>query len=242
MEDIADGRALQTAKIEQCVTSCILRWTAEIFPAIGLFTIFGPLLDVHFQKPATTLMLPNAQGVFETHQSVHPVSVIMYKHDLVYLTEDASHDAAIEHINEEAFGPGRFTRAAARIREQGPHDLSLSFICTDNGETIASVRMTPVLAGTVKGHLLGPLAVRPSHKNKGIGRELVRIAVEAASRKGSEAVILVGDPPYYGPLGFEKVSYNALSFPGPVDPRRVLVVPIAEGVHERLKGTIAWRE
>ncbi|MGO7580847.1 N-acetyltransferase GCN5, partial [Rhizobium ruizarguesonis] len=28
----------------------------------------------------------------------------------------------------------------------------------------------------------------------------------------------------------------------PVDPRRVLVVPIAEGVHERLKGTIAWRE
>ena len=94
-------------------------------------------------------MLPNAQGVFETHQSVHPVSVIMYKHDLVYLTEDASHDAAIEHINEEAFGPGRFTRAAARIREQGPHDLSLSFICADDGETIASVRMTPVLAGTV---------------------------------------------------------------------------------------------
>ncbi|MBY3210864.1 N-acetyltransferase [Rhizobium leguminosarum] len=187
-------------------------------------------------------MLPNAQGVFETHQSVHPVSVIMYKHDLVYLTEDASHDAAIEHINEEAFGPGRFTRAAARIREQGPHDLSLSFICTDNGETIASVRMTPVLAGTVKGHLLGPLAVRPSHKNKGIGRELVRIAVEAARRKGSEAVILVGDPPYYGPLGFEKVAYNALSFPGPVDPGRVLVVPIAEGVHARLRGPIAWRE
>jgi len=30
----------------------------------------------------------------------------MYKHDLVYLTEDASHDAVIELINEEAFGPG----------------------------------------------------------------------------------------------------------------------------------------
>ena len=48
--------------------------------------------------------------------------MLMYKHDLVYLTEDASHDAAIEHINEEAFGPGRHTRAAARIREQGPHE------------------------------------------------------------------------------------------------------------------------
>ena len=168
--------------------------------------------------------------------------MLMYKHDLVYLTEDASHDAAIEHINEEAFGPGRHTRAAARIREKGPHDLSLSFICADDGETIASVRMTPVMAGAVKGHLLGPLAVRPSHKSKGIGRELVRIAVEAAKRKGSEAVILVGDPPYYCPLGFEKVAYAALTFPGPVDPSRVLVVPFAEDAHARLRGKIAWRK
>jgi predicted N-acetyltransferase YhbS len=165
----------------------------------------------------------------------------MFHSGLVYLTEDASHDAAIELINEEAFGPGRHTRAAARIREQGPHDRSISFICADNGETIASVRMTPVLAGAVMGHLLGPLAVRPSHKNRGIGRELVRIAIDAARRKGSEGVILIGDPPYYMPLGFEKVAYKALDFPGPVDPNRVLVVPLGDDVHERLKGVIAWR-
>jgi predicted N-acetyltransferase YhbS len=102
--------------------------------------------------------------------------------------------------------------------------------------------MTPVLAGSVKGHMLGPLAVRPSHKSKGIGRELVRIAIEAARRKGSEAVILVGDPPYYMQLGFEKVAYGALEFPGPVDPGRVLVVPLVDDVHPRLKGVIGWRK
>ena len=164
----------------------------------------------------------------------------MQKHELVYLTEDASHDDVIELINDEAFGPARFTKAAQRIREQGPHDRSLSFICADDGETIGSVRMTPVLAGSVKGHMLGPLAVRPSHKSMGIGRELVRIAIEAARRKGSEGVILIGDPPYYMPLGFEKVPYGALTFPGPVDPGRVLVVPLADDVHPRLKGVIAW--
>ncbi|MBB4006360.1 GNAT family N-acetyltransferase [Allorhizobium taibaishanense] len=166
----------------------------------------------------------------------------MNSHDLVYLTEDASHDAIIELINAEAFGPGRFVKAAARIREQGPHDRTLSFVCADRGETIASVRMTPVLAGSVTGHMLGPLAVRPSHKCLGIGRELVRIAIEAARRAGSEAVILVGDPPYYMPLGFEKIAYKALEFPGPVDPNRVLVVPLVENVHARLKGAIAWRQ
>ncbi|MCX8996604.1 N-acetyltransferase [Rhizobiaceae bacterium BDR2-2] len=165
----------------------------------------------------------------------------MQQHALVYLTEDTSHDAVIEFINDEAFGPARFAKAAQRIREQGGHDRSLSYVCTDGGETIASVRMTPVLAGSVKGHMLGPLAVRPSHKCMGIGRELVRIAIEAARRKGSEAVILIGDPPYYMPLGFEKVAYGALEFPGPVDPGRVLVVPMADGVHAGLRGVIGWR-
>jgi predicted N-acetyltransferase YhbS len=170
------------------------------------------------------------------------VWLLMNKHDLVYLTEDASHDEIIELINAEAFGPGRFTKSSQRIREQGPHDRSLSFICADDGETIASVRMTAVRAGGVDGHLLGPLAVRPSHKNRGIGRELVRIAIEAARRKGSEAVILVGDAPYYMPLGFERVAYNALTFPGPTDPARILVVPLGENVHARLKGEIAWQD
>jgi len=39
----------------------ILRWTAEIFPAIGDFTFFcGTRFDARNQKPATTLKLPNA--------------------------------------------------------------------------------------------------------------------------------------------------------------------------------------
>ncbi len=166
----------------------------------------------------------------------------MSRYDLIYLTEDASHDDVIEHINEEAFGPGRFVRAAARIREQGPHQRSLSFVAIDHGEVVGSVRMTPVLAGSVKGHMLGPLAVRPSHKNMGIGRELVRIATDAVRRHGSQAVILIGDPSYYMALGFQKIAHKGLVFPYPVDCDRVLVLPLGEAIFPRLDGIIEWRE
>lgn len=162
--------------------------------------------------------------------------------DLVFLTEDASHDAAIMHINEEAFGPGRFVRAAERVREQGPHDLRLSFIAADRGETIASVRMTPIFAGACAGHLLGPLAVRPSHKNRGIGRELVRIALAAAENAGSQAVLLVGDPPYYSPLGFARTRAGALTMPGPFDPHRLLAACFGDVDAMALEGEIHHRD
>jgi predicted N-acetyltransferase YhbS len=160
--------------------------------------------------------------------------------DVVYLTEDPTHDAAILLINEEAFGPGRFTRAAERVREQGTHERALSYVAADRGEVIASVRLTPVAVGDRKGHLLGPLAVRPSHKNLGIGRELVRLSVAAAMRRGSHFVLLVGDPPYYGPLGFTPVARDTVLFPGPVDPARILVAghDKATGL---LEGRVVWR-
>ncbi|MEM6462378.1 MAG: N-acetyltransferase [Pseudomonadota bacterium] len=158
-----------------------------------------------------------------------------------YLNETADHGDVITAINEEAFGPGRFVRAAERVREQGPHDPALSFIALIGDDIVGSVRLTPVVCGNLSGHLLGPLAVRPSHKGLGIGRELVRISVEAAHRAGSEGVILVGDLPYYGPLGFEKVAAN-VKFPGPVDPARVLIAANGSFSHERLSGAIEWRE
>ena len=158
----------------------------------------------------------------------------------VYVNEAPEHDPVIEMINAEAFGPGRLVRAAERVREQGPHDPSLSFIAMMDDIVVGSVRLTPVMAGAVAGHLLGPLAVRPSFKNRGIGRELVRISVAAALSGGSEAVVLVGDQSYYGPLGFAPVT-PGLRFPGPVDPARILVATDRGDTQERLGGKIAWR-
>jgi len=158
--------------------------------------------------------------------------------DVAYLPEQPAHDPEIEHINAEAFGPGRFARAAYKIREGGPHERALSFVAIHGGEVIASVRMTRVAAGEGRALLLGPLAVRPAYKNLGIGRKLVRIAVEAAETANAAAVLLVGDEPYYGPLGFKKVPRGQLAMPRPVDLDRILAVELKPGAVAALKGMV----
>jgi predicted N-acetyltransferase YhbS len=157
---------------------------------------------------------------------------------ITYLPELAEHDPEIDHINEEAFGPGRFTRAAYKIREGGPHERALCFVALHNGAVVASVRLTRIAAGGGRALLLGPLAVRPTHKNIGIGRKLVRIALEEAGKAGAPAVVLVGDEPYYGPLGFKKIPRGQVSMPRPVDPDRLLAVEIEPGAVALLTGMI----
>jgi predicted N-acetyltransferase YhbS len=158
--------------------------------------------------------------------------------DVAYLPETPAHDAEIEHINEEAFGPGRFARAAYKIREGGPHERALSFVAMHDGAVVASVRLTRIAAGEGRALLLGPLAVRPAFKNIGIGRRLVAIALEAAGKAGAAAVVLVGDEPYYGPLGFKRIPRGQVSMPRPVDLDRILAVEIEPGALARFKGEV----
>ncbi|WP_051011685.1 GNAT family N-acetyltransferase [Nitratireductor pacificus] len=158
--------------------------------------------------------------------------------DVQYLPETPAHDAEIDHINEEAFGPGRFARAAYKIREGGPHERALSFVAVCGDAVIGSVRMTWIAAGEGRALLLGPLAVRPAYKNRGIGRRLVAIAVDAAREAGAGAVVLVGDAPYYGPLGFQKIPQGQMSMPRPVDPNRLLAAELREGTVAALRGTV----
>jgi predicted N-acetyltransferase YhbS len=152
--------------------------------------------------------------------------------------ESPAHDAEIEQIHADAFGPGRYARAAFRIREGGPHDRSLSRVAIADGKLIASVRLTPVLIGATPALLLGPLAVAPAYMNKGIGRGLLKESLALAKAAGHRLVILVGDEPYYGPFGFHPVPHNSMRFPAPVDQNRILACELVEGAAKSITGGV----
>ena len=152
------------------------------------------------------------------------------------LPETGAFDSAIDDLHAEAFGPGRYARAAFRVREQGPHDRALSFaaVAEDGGTLLGSVRLTWIeTAGTgAKGLLLGPLAVRDG---------LMRRGVDAARDAGAAYILLVGDKPYYWPFGFETLPKGLVQMPGPVDPARFLVCAIQPEAVETLGGMVRWR-
>ncbi|MEM5501558.1 N-acetyltransferase [Ahrensia kielensis] len=143
--------------------------------------------------------------------------------------ETEAHHQTIERLHETVFGPGRFTRAAFRVREQGSHDPELSFVATQpDGKMIGSVRLTWVTTSVSrsKGLLLGPLCVVPNLQKQGVGKALVAKCVEAAKQVNADYLMLVGDQPYYGPLGFDVVAKRNVLMPGPVDLNRLLVCPL----------------
>ena len=82
--------------------------------------------------------------------------------------QDAVH---ISRLMDVSFGPGRFTRAAYRLREGRACVADLSFVARDgpDGRLAGAIRFWPVLIGDRAALLLGPLAVRSAVSGAGRG-------------------------------------------------------------------------
>lgn len=146
----------------------------------------------------------------------------------------------VADLHERAFGPGRFARAAFRVRESFPIDETLSLIAEIDGVKVSSVWMTPISLSGVQGYLLGPLATDPNFQNRGAGKKLVtQVTKLALERDLGSYVLLVGDAAYYQQLGFEPTELGAIQFPGAVDPTRILVHSADKSLAGALHGKIS---
>ncbi len=70
--------------------------------------------------------------------------------------------------------------------------------------------------GGEKGLILGPIAVKPSHQKKGIGKKLIASALKKAKKLGYPWVVLVGGD-YYFQVGFESAKKYDVKI-GPKEP------------------------
>ncbi len=145
--------------------------------------------------------------------------------------------AAREAVLDRAFGAGRHEKPSQRLRDGRAPARGLSFVATEHGRVIGTVRLWNVTAGGRAALLLGPLAVAPEAQSRGIGAALMRRALAEARRLGHRAILLVGDAAYYGRFGFSAVKTGALTLAGRHDPR-LLALELVPGALDGAAGLL----
>lgn len=135
---------------------------------------------------------------------------------------------AVEDLLDAAFGADRFGRTAYRLREGSAAVADLSFALVEDGLLIGTIQCWPVAHRDTDGNetplvMVGPVAVRPDIQRGGHGRTLMAHMLEAAETRADGALMMIGDPEYYGRFfDFDADATGAWDLPGPFERRRLL--------------------
>jgi predicted N-acetyltransferase YhbS len=147
---------------------------------------------------------------------------------------------AREALLDEAYGAARFAKTSERLREGRLPARGLSLVAVEGRRLVGTVRLWNVVAGPGRDAvLLGPLAVHPDCRNRGIGKVLVRRAIARAQLAGHGAILLVGDLAYYGRFGFSAASTGGLWMPGRYERDRLLALELKPGALAGARGLIS---
>ena len=150
-------------------------------------------------------------------------------------------ERAVEALLDRAFGADRHARTAYKVRGPAAAIPALGFAAVEDGVMVGSIQCWPVALVDIGGSehplvMLGPVAVEPSRQQGGIGRRLVERSLAAAAETGlDEAMMLIGDPEYYGRFfGFTAAATGGWQLSGPVERHRLLArgraVPAVAGM------------
>lgn len=97
------------------------------------------------------------------------------------------------------------------------HEAARSRLAESGGTLMGHGALTRC---ALEGHdpgcaLLGPVAVKPAAQGQGVGGQIVRCLIDAARDGGLDAVLVLGDPAFYGRFGFRAEASVRAPYPLP---------------------------
>ncbi len=136
----------------------------------------------------------------------------------VEIRESAAGDrAAIEALYPKAFPDEDLVPLVRALLEEGPAVLSL-VAATGSGPAGHVLFTRCGLDGSPgAAALLAPLCVAPARQRQGIGSALARAGMKRLENEGVAQVFVLGDPAYYGRLGFQPEANVAPPYPLPAE-------------------------
>lgn len=158
---------------------------------------------------------------------------------MITIREEIAADVpARELLLDRCFGERRTAKSSERLREGRLPAAGLALTAERDGALVATVRLWHVEADGRQALLLGPLAVAPELHGEGLGGMMMREAISRAARHGHDAILLVGDAPYYQRFGFSAAPMAELAMPGPVERERFLGLELRDGALAGASGVL----
>ena len=149
--------------------------------------------------------------------------------------------AAVRDVNLAAFDSTAEADLVDALRDQAHPVVSL--VAETDGVLAGHIMFSPV---TLPPHdrlvLMGlaPMAVRPSHQQRGIGSALVRAGVEACRGLGADAIVVLGHPTYYTRFGFAPASRVGIACEYDVPDDVFMIAELIPGALRGKTGTIRY--
>lgn len=124
---------------------------------------------------------------------------------------------SIEAMYPRAFPDEDLLALVRDLLQDETNVTSLVAVC--DGQVVGHVSFTRCAAENSECAvaLLAPLAVAPGRQRQGIGSALVREGLERLRQKGIANVFVLGDPAYYGRLGFRPERLVQTPYPLPAE-------------------------
>ena len=116
----------------------------------------------------------------------------------------------IRHIHLASFPSPAEAELVDQLREA--NDGIISLLAEEAGQAVGHVLLSRMRA-PFSALGLGPVAVLPDWRRRGIAARLIETGLAQAVNAGWDAVFVLGDPAYYGRFGFRAVE--AASFQSP---------------------------
>ncbi len=159
-------------------------------------------LDLTRQRRPDLLTPDSSPG--QTHG---PTSIVTLRD-----AEEADRDALIA-VHAAAFPTDAEAKLVAQLLDG--HDVLFSIAAETDRRLVGHALLTAMThehGGSVRGLVgLAPLAVVPEFQRRGLGHALVREAIRQCQTNRVTALFVLGDPAFYGPLGFQPASQHGLT-------------------------------
>ena len=154
--------------------------------------------------------------------------------------EDAKSVRSVELL---AFGRTSEAELVDRLRERGAAVHSL--VAVEADEVVGHILFSPVRLEYVEdsfdGLGLAPLAVLPSHQNRGIGSLLARGGLEILRKSGHAYVAVLGHPGFYSRFGFVPAGRYGIGCEYDVPEESFMILELYKNALAGRRGEVRYR-